>query len=484
MPISARAIGLSLAISMPAASQAQQAAEAPARVTVAGQRTAGADATVITAAKSKILSRSMASGCNYMSAYSAADDDAMLAYMSAFNLDNSNSNESERFRESSPNGDVSSMPLSNFSDTGALPSPAAAAGGCTNADRNFAAARNRIARKDKSLAEAFVAFDTRDYAKARELATLAYNKIGYDEAALMLAQIELNGLGTARNTPAAIVWLKKITDARFDPMRDKIEFDPKQPELITARIEATLLLAKIATLGIGTARDPAEALRWYAEAARIGFVPANNTLGMASLSGFGGPADAAKALAYFKLGAEAGYAPAQYHLAKMYYTGEQGVPQDLALAGAWFAAAAKMGHAGALYAAGRIYDLGKGVPVDQSKAIVYYKEAALKGDPEAQAALASYFYSGEIVEKNLATAKKLFTAAANRGQAGAMFNLGVMAANGEGGAKDMATAYVWFTLAKQLGHEAAGAALKAISGKLTDAEMAKAASVLNPKPPA
>lgn len=494
MHIPKRTIGLSLAMLLPATvllgptalAQTQPAtsteAAPSASVTVSAKRGAVGDSKLITAAKSKVLSRNLASGCNFMSAYSAAEDDVTQAYMSDFNLEDSASNEAERFREDSPNGDVSNAAMASSIVPEPLPTASAAAGGCGTADRNFAAGRNYIARKDKSLGEAFVAFDAKDYTKAQALATTAYNKVGYDEAALMLAQIQLYGLGTPKNTDQAIVWLKKVTEARFDPMRDTVKFNPQAPELTTPRIEATLLLAKVYLRGIGTQKNPVEANKWFANAAKIGFMPANNTLGMAALSGFGGPKSAKKAVGYFTEAAEAGYAPAQYNLAKVYYAGEDGVPQDLKLAGAWFDAAAKSGHAGALYAAGRMYDLGKGVSADPKKAIVYYKEAALKSNSEAQSALATYFYSGEVVPKDLATARKLFSAAARQGQPDAMFNLGVMCANGEAGTKDMAMAYVWFTLAKNAGHESAAAALKQIGPSLTVADQTRADLVLKPRP--
>jgi TPR repeat protein len=485
MHISQRTIGLSLAMLMPVAiAQTAPAATSPAptSVTVSGQRGSAGDSKLITAAKSKVLSRNLASGCNFMSAYSAAEDDVTQAYMSDRGLDDSASNEADRFREDSPNGDASTATIASSIVSDLPASDIRATAGCTSGDRNFAAGRNRIARKDKSLGEAFAAFDAKDYAKAQAQAKIAYDKIGYDEAGLMLAQIQLYGLGTSKNTAQAIAWLKKVVEARFDPMRDMVKFDPKEPEAMTPRVEATLTLAKIYLRGMGTPKNPTEANKWYAKAVSIGFVPANNTLGMAAMSGFGGPRDVRKAVGYFKEAAEAGYAPAQYNLAKVFYTGEDGVPQDLKLAGAWFAAAAKSGHPGALYAAGRMYDLGQGVPADPKKAIVYYKEASLKANPDAQSALATYFYTGEVVPKDLATARKLFIAAAQQGQADAMFNLGVMAANGEASPKDMAMAYIWLSLAKSSGHESAAAALKQIGPTLTAADQTKVNAVLKPKP--
>lgn len=475
-------LGLALLIAAPAL-LAQTAPEQPgATVTVTGKRAAGGDPTLINAAKSRVLSRNLSSSCNFLSAYSAAEDDVTLAYMRDRGLEDSASNEAERLRENSPNGDAStsgiasSLPTEPLTDAAPATSP-----GCGRADRNFAGARNRIARKDTSLAEAFVAFDAGNFVKAREQATVAWDKIGYDEAALLLARIHLGGLGVPKDTPQAVAWLKKVTEARFDPIRDRVAFNPKDPEVMSARVEATLLLAKIYLRGMGTAKNPAEANKWYAKAAEIGFVPADNTLGMAALQGFGMPKSAAKAVGYFKEGAEAGYAPAEYNLARLYYQGDEGVPQDLKLAGAWFAQAARMGHPGALFAAGRMYDLGEGVPVDQKRAIVYYKESALKGDADAQSALATYFYTGEVVPKDLATARKLFTAAAQQGQVDAMFNLGVMMTQAQAGPKDLGMAFVWFTLAQDGGHPQAAAALKQIGPTLKPADQLRVDAVFKPQ---
>ncbi len=486
MSLSQRTAGLGLAMLVLApAVLAQTAPETPS-VTVTGKRSSGADSTLVNAAKSRVLSRNLASGCNFLSAYSAAEDDVTAAYMRDMGLEDSLSNPAERLRENSPNGDASTdgvasgLPGETLTDplTG---QPATATSACGPTDRNFAAGRNRIARKDKSLAEAFVAFDAGNYAEARKQATIAWDKIGYDEAALLLARIHLAGLGTPKDTAQAIAWLRKVTEARFDPIRDRVAFNPKDPEVMTARVEATLLLAKIYLRGTGTAKNPGEAIKWYAKAADIGFVPADNTLGMAALHGFGMPKSAPKALAYFKEGAEAGYAPAEYNLAKLYYLGDVGVHQDLQLAGAWFAQAAKMGHAGALFAAGRMYDLGEGVPVDQKRAIVYYKEAALKADADAQSALATYFYTGEVVPKDLATARKLFNAAAQQGQVDAMFNLGVMMAQAQAGPQDLGMAFVWFTLAQDGGHPQAAAALKQIGPTLKPADRLRVDAVFKPQ---
>lgn len=355
---------------------------------------------------------------------------------------------------------------------------------CGQNDRNFAAGRNAIARKDKSLEQAFDALDRKDYATALQQFNVAWNKVGYEEAALMLGKMHLYGMGTPRDSKQAVKWFREVAEARYDPAADRLRFNPGNPGALNPRCEAAMTLAKIYLLGQGVPKDAGEARKWYAKAADMGYVPATNTLGLAYLSGLGGEKNTARGLAYLKEGAEAGYTVAQYSLAKAYYTGESGVPRDLKQAGAWFIEAGKGGSADALYAAGRMYDLGEGVAPDQKRALVYYKESAVKGNADAQAALATYFYAGQEVPKDLATARKLFNEAAMHGQPDAMYNLGVMSALGEGGPKDLAMGYVWLSLAKASANEAAGPALKAVEPQLTAQDRAKADAILKPAPKA
>ncbi|TFW34650.1 tetratricopeptide repeat protein [Massilia horti] len=475
---------LLVALIQTAAAQTTAPTEPSATVVVNGVRSVSGQANNVVAAKSKVMSRNRASSCNYMSEHKAAEDDVALNYMSDFGMEGSWSNDAEHFSDLSPAGDVSNAPISSsldgMNDTGAdsLSTPSV---GCGPGDRRFAAGRNRIESKDTTLALGFEAFDNKNYPKAFELFATAYNKIGYEEASLMLAKMHLYGLGTPKDSNQAIKWLRQVTDARFDPMRDRMKFDPKDPHMMNERVEATFMLARMYERGIGTEKNPSEAKKWYAKAAEFGFVPALNILGQAWLSGYGGDKNISKAIAYFKEATEAGYVPSAYNLGKMYYTGDDGVPHDLKLAGAYFNVAAKAGHPGALFAAGRMYDLGEGVAADPSKAVVYYKEAAVKGNRDAEFALGTFFYNGEVVAKDLETARKLFDAAAKQGQVDAMFNLGAMISNGEGGPKDMALAYVWFSLAKQAGHQSADQVLRAVTPRLSAGERAKADAILKPE---
>nr|WP_315252701.1 SEL1-like repeat protein [uncultured Duganella sp.] len=386
---------------------------------------------------------------------------------------------SRRFSGSAPLGDVS-----NMQESSSIPGVGTTSnlGPCNDNDRKVASAREYIIRKDKSFDAALTALDAKDYQQAAALLLSAYDKIGYPEAAVLLAKLSLNGLGMPRNAKDALDWLDKATMVRYDQGRETLRFNPKTPEALNGRIEAALLLAKLNLDGTdGLKKDPKAARKWYVNAAEWGYVPALNMLGLASRDGSLGAKNIKQALDYFKEAAEAGYAPAQFNLAALYAVGGDGMPQDQALARAWYAQAGQSGHARALYTLGRIYDLGEGTPADQAKAIVYYKAAALKSDPDALHALALYFYEGDQVAKNLDTARKLLTEAAMRGQREAMFNLAVMLSSGEGGPKDLGMAYVWFSLAKTSGHQRAGQALAELDKEMSPQDHATADAILKPR---
>lgn len=457
-------------------------------VKLAGQRNGGLDPSIVTAAKDKILGRNFASSCGFLSGYSAADDDITLAYMRDMGMLDSPSNEAERFSDLSPAGNAktggTTSPLEGRATDANDISGTSPAVACGAGDTRFAAGRNWIARKDKSLAQAFDAYESGNYPEARARFEEGWKKLGYEEAAMMLGRIHLLGLGTPASTPKAIEWLKEVLDARYDPVKDRLRFDPKKPDNINTRVEAALLLARIHLTGQGTQRNAAEAYKWWAKALDYGFEPAGTLLAQANLSGIGTKPDAGRAIEFLKVAGEAGDVKALYMLGQLYHhqlpKQPEGVPLDLQRAGAYYNAAVKAGHLEATYAAARMLDLGEGTAKAPEKAVVLYKDAAMKGHVEAQNALATFFYNGEVVPQNLATARQLFQAAARGRQPDAMFNLAVMLAQGQGGDKDLAAAYAWCTLAKGLGNAQAATALPVIAAHLTPEEKARAEAMLKP----
>ena len=454
------------------------------------------------------LDRHTASSCAFMSgggSQTEYGDSVVAAYMEDFYGPNADTSQQGAFnpadnttgvpgqqrtyRSNAPNGDASQdaspstgllpgmgMPRGQMTATGAAGPGLDTRSGCDISDVHFASGRAYIASHDTSLNNAYTAFDAKDYAKAMGLFKAAWTKVGYPEAALMIGEMELYGLGTPANAKDAITWLEKAADFwRGQPA----PFNPDLPNAMNPGQEASVLLAKIYLVGYQVRRDANEARKWYAKAADFGYIPAVQVLGLVYERGYGVKPDLPRAVSYLTRAGKADYAPAQYELGAIYYTGGDGVAQNKEKAGAWLVLAAKHGYPDALYAVGRMYDLGEGgAKADPQRALVYYKEAAVKGQPDAQDAIGLSFYLGQGLPRDPAEARRWFEHAAESGSADAMFNLAVMEANGEGGKADPVAAYAWMRLAQAEGLDKAGPAADELAGKLTPEQKAKAEAAL------
>ena len=138
-------------------------------------------------------------------------------------------------------------------------------------DSRVRCGRSHIWTKDTTLRRGLDAFERQDYTAALDLFQDAYQKMGMKDAALMLAKMQLDGLGTPRNPAAAIRWLEEVADGR-DAVSDWMWFNPASSQGVTAPIEATVMLARIHARGAGVPPDPAQARHWYARAAASGVV--------------------------------------------------------------------------------------------------------------------------------------------------------------------------------------------------------------------
>ena len=103
--------------------------------------------------------------------------------------------------------------------------------------------------------------------------------------------------------------------------------------------EAKLGLGTLYDLGLGVARDPAKAFRWYLEAA------------------------------------DEGLSEAQFNVAVMLDSGT-GVPQDRTAAAIWYSRAALHGNVRAQYNLGILFEVGDGVDLNSALARVWLGEAA------------------------------------------------------------------------------------------------------------
>lgn len=384
------------------------------------------------------------------------------------------------FSDTSPLGDAArdANPTDKVDEQGR-------AGACGQSDYRAAAGRNYIARKDKSLDQAFALFDKGDFAGAMERFKVAYNKVGWPEAALAIGDMYLYGQGTPANPAEAAAWYTKLANERRKDT-DQSPYDPKDPEKASPRAEAHLRLARLYMEGVGVSKDARAARAQYRKTDELNYIPGRYALGRMLLTGFGGERDVHKGVALVASAAEHGYAPAQWTLARLYDDGSA-LARDDKLALEWYQQAAfnpkpddKRPHA--LLALARIYDQGKGVKADQARALAFYKNAAIAGHPGAQNALATYFYEGSQVKQDLALARKLFIAAAAQGEQEAMTNAGVMLFKGEGGTADPVQSYIWLALAERMGSTQAPAMARLVEKRLTEQERERARAVLQPKP--
>ena len=142
--------------------------------------------------------------------------------------------------------------------------------------------------------------------------------------------------------------------------------------------------------------------------------------------------------------ANLGYGPAQFYLAKLYESGEAGLPKDVAAARLWT------------------------------------QRAADNGERKAMHNLGLYYFEGTGGAKNLTTAAQWFGKAANFGLIDSQYNLARLYEGGFGVPQSQTDAYKWYLIASRSGDAESRAAadrLKALlpAGPAKAAEIAAAA---------
>lgn len=140
-------------------------------------------------------------------------------------------------------------------------------------DLHMVCAMAAIDSHDTSLRRGIEAFDHDDYPAAFAAFQEAWDKMGTDDAALMLAKMRYDGLGTPKDTALAVAAFRSIADGYFDPWKDTLRIDPGRLQLLNARIEAARILARLYERGEGAPRDPMQAQHWQAKAVEFGYVP-------------------------------------------------------------------------------------------------------------------------------------------------------------------------------------------------------------------
>jgi TPR repeat protein len=160
--------------------------------------------------------------------------------------------------------------------------------------------------------------------------------------------------------------------------------------------------------------------------------------------------DAAEAVKWWRCSAAGNVALAQYSLGCSYHGG-QGVSCDLSEAARLFALSAAQGHARAQFNLGSLFRDGKGVAVDLAEAARLFRLSAEQGHAKAQAALASTYIFGRGVVRDYALAMVWARRAADQGNAFGEHIVGVLYGNGWGVPRSFAAAVPWFERAVKHG---------------------------------
>jgi uncharacterized protein len=168
----------------------------------------------------------------------------------------------------------------------------------------------------------------------------------------------------------------------FGLSRDPAKACAQFLRIATRRGDAAHNLARCYEKGEGLAADLAEARKWYAKGAELGYAKSSCALGNLLLNGRGGPSDIAKGMALCRSAAELGDPDAQTDLANYLLEGRF-VARDIVEARKWYTLAAAHDQANALFVLGQIYWNGDGTPVNHDEASKLWKRAWAGGRKDA-----------------------------------------------------------------------------------------------------
>ncbi len=135
--------------------------------------------------------------------------------------------------------------------------------------------------------------------------------------------------------------------------------------------------------GIGVAKDPAAAFKWWELSAGLGNPDGMAGLAWAYHNAFGWPAvDDGKAFVYWKAAAEKGHPGAMSWLASAYHNG-WGVERDDAVGAEWDLKAVSFGKQSSMINLYYAYHNGLGIAKDESLAREWLQKAVSLGSPQA-----------------------------------------------------------------------------------------------------
>lgn len=259
-------------------------------------------------------------------------------------------------------------------------------------------------------------------------------------------------------TPCASVFAMRMTADGIDT-RQCDWFEKALARAQDGDVDYEYGVGTIYSGGLGVAKDPAAAFRWFERAARNGNRQAMVAVGVAYSIGCGVDTDYLAAKKWLAKPASAGLSVAQERMGYLYQNGF-GVKRNLNKARDWYESAAKLGSSAARAALGGMYMNGDGVGKDMERAMSWYREAAADDQPDALRILAEHIFVGGNVDDGYEEALTYCRRAVNAGDCEAIVLLGRAYENGWGVEKDCKKAGELFGRARQLGSKRAEECLK------------------------
>lgn len=258
---------------------------------------------------------------------------------------------------------------------------------------------------------------------------------------------------SANATPCASAFAMRMTADGIDT-RQCDWFEKALARAQSGDVDYEYGVGTIYSGGLGVAKDPAAAFRWFERAARNGNQQAMVAVGAAYSIGCGVETDYLAAKKWLAKPANEGLPVAQERMGYLYQNGF-GVKRNLNKARDWYESAAKLGNSAARAALGGMYMNGDGVEKDMDRAMSWYREAAADDQPDALRMLAEHIFLGGNVVDGYEEALSYCRRAVNAGDCEAIVLLGRAYENGWGVEKDCKKAGELFEKAKQLGSKMA-----------------------------
>ena len=210
------------------------------------------------------------------------------------------------------------------------------------------------------------------------------------------------------------------------------------------------MIGKIHGDGLGVPQSWDEAIIWYKKAVERGNSEAMCLLGVRYENGQGVTQNYSEAMNWYRKAAEKGNSDAMSNMAYLYLHGK-GVTQSYGESMNWYRKAAKEGNATAMANIGFLYDSGKGVAQNYTEAMNWYKKAAEQGNVYAMNNIGILYENGQGVAQNYIEAINWYKKAAEQGNVYAMNNIGILYENGQGVNRDYIEAMNWYKSAAEKG---------------------------------